>query len=226
MSSDRHSTHLNRLGSDQRISLSPSGSPTRRIQYNHVSPYFCLETGADVTSQAMMSLQESTAAKSLVFGKDVLEVGTSDPSATAVHGQSFSHGLRCTARYTVENFERIYRPAKSSSSPGATSDPPVTPTIPAGVTEDDIKDVLRLQSEIDIHLGLSIYRIGTMIGQKVQVDIHAMLDQVESKLRTAFQLDQVEESVRKRSRGLFETSGDRIKRAKLMEKERSLSEVE
>jgi hypothetical protein len=53
-----------------------------------------------------------------------------------------------------------------------------------------------------------------------------MLDQVESKLRTAFQLDQVEDIVRKRSRGLFETSNDRIKRAKLMEKERSLSEVE
>jgi hypothetical protein len=65
-----------------------------------------------------------------------------------------------------------------------------------------------------------------MIGQKVQVDILSMLDQVESKLRVAFQLDQVEESVRKRSRGLFETSNDRIKRAKLMEKERSLSEVE
>jgi hypothetical protein len=173
-----------------------------------------------------MSLQESTAAKSLVFGKDVLEVGTSDPSATAVHGQSFSHGLRCTARYTVENFDRIYRPAKSSSSPGASSDRPVTPTVPSEVTEDDIKDVLRLQSEIDIHLGLSIYRIGTMIGQKVQVDILAMLDQVESKLRTAFQLDQVDENVRKRSRGLFETQSERVKRAKLMEKERSLSEVE
>jgi hypothetical protein len=65
-----------------------------------------------------------------------------------------------------------------------------------------------------------------MIGQKVQVDILSMLDQVESKLRTALKLDQVDESVRKRSRSLFETSNDRIKRAKLMEKERSLSEVE
>jgi hypothetical protein len=181
-----------------------------------------------------MSLQESTAAKSLVFGKDVLEVGTSDPSATAVHGQSFSHGLRCTARYTVENFERIYQPASAnanatpSPSPGSSSRNNVSavPTIPADVTSDDIKDVLRLQSEIDIHLGLSIYRIGTMIGQKVQVDILAMLDQVESKLRTAFQLDQVDESVKKRSRGLFETQSERIKRAKLMEKDRSLSEVE
>jgi hypothetical protein len=186
----------------------------------------------------MMSLQESTAAKSLVFGKDVLEVGTSDPSATAVHGQSFSHGLRCTARYTVEYFERIYQPANAnanananatpSPSPGSSSRNNVSavPTIPADVTSDDIKDVLRLQSEIDIHLGLSIYRIGTMIGQKVQVDILGMLDQVESKLRNAFQLDLVEENVRKRSRGLFETQSERVKRAKLMEKERSLSEVE
>lgn len=65
-----------------------------------------------------------------------------------------------------------------------------------------------------------------MIGQKVHVDILAMLDQVESHLRSAFQLDLVDENVKKRSRGLFETSGERIKRAKLLEKERSLSEVE
>ena len=137
--------------------------------------------------------------------------------------------MKCTARYTVENFERVYRPANATPSPtGSTSGTEIhaVPAIPADVTEGDIKDVLRLQSEIDIHLGLSIYRIGTMIGQKVQVDILAMLGQVESKLRTAFQLDQVDENVRKRSRALFESSGDRVKRAKLMEKERSLSEVE
>jgi hypothetical protein len=178
----------------------------------------------------MNHLSQTTVLKSLVFSKDILEVGASDPAETAVHGQSFAHGLRCTARYTVENFERIYQPAKANAtpSPGSSSgnDIAAIPTIPANVTTDDIRDVLRLQSEIDIHLGLSIYRIGTMIGQKVQVDILAMLDQVESKLRIAFQLDQVEGSVRKRSRGLFETSNDRIKRAKLMEKERSLSEVE
>jgi hypothetical protein len=176
----------------------------------------------------MNSLSQTTVLKSLVFSKDMLEVGASDPAETAVHGQSFAHGLRCTARYTVENFERIYRPTNATPSPGSSSgnDVPAVPTIPADVTSDDIKDVLRLQSEIDIHLGLSIYRIGTMIGQKVQVDILTMLDQVESTLRTAFQLDQVDEKVRKRSRALFETSGDRITRTKLMEKERSLSEVE
>jgi hypothetical protein len=178
----------------------------------------------------MSSLSQTTVLKSLVFSKDILEVGASNPAETAVHGQSFAHGLRCTARYTVENFERIYRPANAtpSPSPGSSSgnDTQAVPTIPADVTSDDIKDVLRLQSEIDIHLGLSIYRIGTMIGQKVQVDILSMLDQVESKLRNAFQLDLVEENVRKRSRGLFETQSERVKRAKLMEKERSLSEVE
>jgi hypothetical protein len=178
----------------------------------------------------MNHLSQTTVLKSLVFSKDVLEVGASDPAETAVHGQSFAHGLRCTSRYTVENFERIYRSANPTPSPGpgpsSGNEINVVPTIPANVTSDDIKDVLRLQSEIDIHLGLSIYRIGTMIGQKVQVDILEMLDQVESKLRIAFQLDQVEESVRKRSRGLFETQSERVKRAKLLEKERSLSEVE
>jgi hypothetical protein len=178
----------------------------------------------------MNHLSQTTVRKSLVFGKDVLEVGASDPAETAVHGQSFAHGLRCTARYTVENFERIYRSANATPSPSPDSrsgkEIHAVPTIPADVSTDDIKDVLRLQSEIDIHLGLSIYRIGTLIGQKVQVDILRMLEQVEGKLRTAFQLDQVEENVRKRSRGLFETSHDRIKRAKLLEKERSLSEVE
>lgn len=178
----------------------------------------------------MTTLAQNTVHKTLFFSKDVLEVGASNPADTAVHGQSFAHGLRCTARYTFENFERIYRPininSKSSSSPGSTVDNQLAPSIPDEVTEEDIKDVLRLQSEIDIHLGLSIYRIGTMIGQKVQVDILAMLDQVESKLRLAFQLDLVEENVRKRSRGLFETKNERVKRARLLEKERSLTEVE
>jgi hypothetical protein len=65
-----------------------------------------------------------------------------------------------------------------------------------------------------------------MIGQKVQVKIHSMLDQVEGKLRSAFQLDQVDETVWKRSRGLFKTQSERVKRAKLRKKERSRLEVE
>jgi len=169
----------------------------------------------------MTSLQESTVQKTISFSQDILEIGSSDPAMTAVHGEAFAKGLRCTARYTVENFDRIYRPTIER---GATTQTPIS--IPAEITEEDIKDALRLQSEIDIHVGLSVYRIGTIIGQKVQVDILSMLDQVEAKLRTAFQLDLVGEDVRKRSRGLFETSSDRIKRAKLSERERSLSEVE
>ena len=169
----------------------------------------------------MTSLQESTVQKTISFSQDVLEIGSSDPAMTAVHGEAFAKGLRCTARYTVENFDRIYRPTIES---GATTQTPIP--IPAGVVEEDIKDALRLQSEIDIHVGLSVYRIGTIIGQKVQVDILSMLEQVESRLRVAFQLDLVEDDVRKRSRGLFETGTDKSKRAKLLQKEQSLSEVE
>lgn len=170
----------------------------------------------------MGELQEITVSKTVNFGKDVLEIGCSNPAMTAVQGEAFIKGLRCTSKYTVENFDRIYRPGPASTN--ATTQSPVP--IPSDISDDDIKDALRLQSEIDIHVGLSVYRIGTIIGQKVQVDILGMLDQVESKLRGAFQLDQVENSVKKRSRSLFETSGDRIKRAKLLEKSKSLSEVE
>jgi hypothetical protein len=179
-----------------------------------------------VNSQAMNTLSQSTILETSSFSKAVLQVGASDPASTAVHGRSFSQGLKCTARYTFENFERIYRSGCPRSSPGRATDSQSASTVPAEVSQDDIKDALRLQSEIDIHLGLSIYRIGTMIGQKVQVDILSMLDQVESKLRDAFQLDLVEEGVKKRSRGLFETKDERTKRAKLVQKERSLSEVE
>ena len=173
----------------------------------------------------MLPLQEATALKTRSFSQGVVEVGASDPSKTGTIGDSVSRGLRCTAKYTVENFDRVYRrndigTTTSNNAQGAIC------TIPAGVSDDDIKDVLRLQAEIDIGLGLSIYRTGTVIGQKVQVDVLAMLDQVEGTLRSAFQLDLVQDSVRKRSRALFETKGDRVKRAKLVEKEKSLSDIE
>jgi hypothetical protein len=170
----------------------------------------------------MNSLHEVTVSRTINFSKDVLEIGSSDPAMTAVHGEAFTKRVRCTARYTAENFDRIYR--TTTASPGAVTQDPVT--IPAEIPDATIRHALRLQSEIDIHVGLSVYRVGTIIGQKVQVDILAMLDQVESKLRMAFQLDQVEEIVRKRSRGLFETKDDRAKRARLIQKEKSLSEVE
>ena len=178
-----------------------------------------------INSQAMLPLQEATALKTRNFSQGVVEVGASDPSKTGTMGDSVSRGLRFTAKYTVENFDRVYRPKNLGTTTSANAQDAIC-TIPAGVSDDDIKDVLRLQTEIDIGLGLSIYRTGTVIGQKVQVDVLAMLDQVEGTLRSAFQLDLVQDSVRKRSRALFETKGDRVKRAKLMEKEKSLSDIE
>jgi hypothetical protein len=164
----------------------------------------------------MSSLQDSTILQTTAFAKSVLEVASSDPASTAVHG------WRLSSKFPEENFERVYHPKPVHNG----RNPAPSPEIPAGISEDDIKMALGLQSEIDIHIGLSINRISTIIGQKVQVDILAMLDQVEGKLRTAFQLDMVQDPVRKRSRGLFETRGDREKRAKLLEKERSLTEIE
>jgi hypothetical protein len=178
-----------------------------------------------INSQAMIPLQQATALKTRTFSHGVVEVGASDPSKTGTLGDSVSRGLQSTAKFTVENFDRVYRPKSTGSSANESRAQDVS-TIPAGVSDDDIKDILRLQAEIDIGLGLSIYRTGTVIGQKVQVDILAMLDQVEGTLRSAFQLDLVQDSVRKRSRALFETKGDRVKRAKLLEKEKSLSEIE
>jgi hypothetical protein len=173
----------------------------------------------------MSTLQETTLLKTKAFATGILEIGSSDPALTAVQDDTVATVLRSASKYSTENFERIYR-KKQAANPTASGSPSGTSSIPTNVSQSECQDALRLQAEIDVHLGLSIHRIGTIIGQKVQVDILAMLDQVEGILRSAFQLDLVQDSVRKRSRALFETKGDRVKRARLLEKEKSLSEIE
>ena len=129
-----------------------------------------------MNSQAMTPLQHATVLKTRSFSQGVVEVEASDPSKSGTMGDSVSRGLRCTAKYTVENFDRVYR--RKDIDTITSNKQEAICTIPAGVSDDDIKDVLRLQAEIDIGLGLSIYRTGTVIGQKVQVDVLAMLVQV------------------------------------------------
>lgn len=98
--------------------------------------------------------------------------------------------------------------------------------IPTDFDAEDIQAVLALQNELDCHLGTMCWKYGTTLGEAAQVDLLGYLDRVESILREAFELNEVEESVRKRTRDLFETKGERAKRAKLMKKSNSLSEVE
>jgi hypothetical protein len=173
----------------------------------------------------MSALQESTSLKTVAFAAAIVEVGATNPALTSIKDDTTAHVLRSATRYTTENFQRIYlsNPGANSTNSGSQT---VTSSIPPGFSESDCQSALQLQAEIDVHLGLSVHRIGTIIGQKVQVDILSMLDQVEGTLRSAFQLDLVQDSVRKRSRALFETKSERVKRAKLMEREKSLSEIE
>lgn len=173
----------------------------------------------------MSILQRDRLSDSQSFINTILAVTASDPAQIAVKDDHLALLVRNGGKYTHSNFDKLYKSPNREPSPTSTTTAERL-AIPDGITYEVVREVLRLQAEIDAHLGLAVYRVGTLVGQKVQVDLLSYVEQAEARLRVAFDLENVEPSVRKRTAGLFETKGDRIKRAKVLEKERSLSEIE
>lgn len=140
----------------------------------------------------------------------------SDPASTGVRCTLVSNQLHRGIKNYEDNFDQFY------TAPGSGS---ARLPLPEGINAEDLKAVLHLQAEIDTQLGLACYSTGVPIGRKVQRSVLDFLDGVEPALRRAFELDRVEDGVKKRTRGLFETKANRTKRAKLMAKSSSLSEI-
>jgi hypothetical protein len=160
----------------------------------------------------------------------ILKVTAADPALTTVNDDRRALLLRNAGKYTNGNFDKLYQSSSSkrTATPTATETP--TPserlTLPKGSSVEMIREVLKLQAEIDVHLGLAVWRVGTLVGETVQVDLLSYLEHAEARLRVAFDLEKVELGVRKRAAGLFETKTDRVKRAKVLEREKSLTDIE
>lgn len=180
-------------------------------------------------SEAMSKLSSERIADSRAFIKTVLDVSSSDPAMTGtINDIHLSSLLRNSAKFLNHDFETKYKkpaPPTSSSVPS----PPTAGellSIPKDITSDEIRDILRLQSEMNAHLLASVFHVGKFVPQKVQSDLLEYVEQAEARLRVAFDLEKVELGVRKRAAGLFETKTDRVKRTKVLEREKSLSDIE
>lgn len=148
----------------------------------------------------------------------MLNDAQADPATTGVRCTLVSNPLQKGTKTSLENFNRFYRsPADSRST---------RLSLPDDVERDSLPAILQLQAEIDTQLSLLCYSAGMPIGRRIQRSVLDFLEGVEPALRRAFELENVSEGVRKMSRGLFESKADRAKRARLMAKSTSLSEIE
>ena len=168
-------------------------------------------------SSALKTAADETIAKTHSLAESIFAIASSDPGLTHVPDEHKTRHLESGRRYAIGNFSRLYRNASERSD---------RLEVPDDLDPKDIEAVLDLQGEIDSLLGTMCWKHGTTLGEAVQVDLLRFLDNVEPVLRNAFELNHVEESVRKRTREIFETKGERAKRAKLVEQSQSLTEIE
>lgn len=151
---------------------------------------------------ALENAKKEVIVETYITSDRIFAVAASDPALTTVPDEHKSLHLKAGQRYTTDNFERLYQRRTDTDESNLLD-------LPTEFHIDDIDAVLQLQNELDIHLGSMCWKHGTTLGEMVQVDILSFLDRVEAVLREAFELTRVEESVRKRTRGMFETKTER-----------------